>query len=274
MNYFTISFDKCKQDGLCAGECPAGIIRWEGKGSFPTIPAGGEKFCLQCGHCIAICPAAAIGWSFCPPEECPPVQQEALPSSTQIEHLLKARRSIRAFKDSTIDRRVLQKLLETAAYAPSGHNLQPVNWIVVEKPAEVRRLAGLVVDWMKYMIKNKPETAQALAFPHIVHYWDQGHDRVCHHAPHLLAAHAPKKVASSATDCVIALTYLEIAAYAMGIGACWAGYFTTAANVYPPLTEALGIPEDHRVPGTLLLGYPLRTYRRIPKRNAPKITWR
>ena len=274
MNYFTISFDKCKQDGLCARECPAGIIRWEGKGTFPALIPGSEKFCLCCGHCVAVCPAGACSWSFCRPEDCPPIQRETLPSFAQMEHLLKARRSTRAFREDTVDRATWQKLLEVAAHSPSGHNLQPVHWIVVEKPEEVQRLAALVVQWMQYMMENQPETAQTLAFPYIVQAWERGLDRVCHGAPHLVIAHTPRKVASSTTDGVIALTYLEMAAQALGLGTCWAGYFTTAANTYPPLREALAIPEDHRVPGTLLLGYPRHLYRRIPKRRGPQVTWR
>lgn len=274
MNYFTINFENCKQDGLCATECPSGIIRWQSKGSYPVVHEGSEQFCLQCGHCIAICPKGAISWSFSDPQDCPPIQTETIPSVGQIEHMLKSRRSIRSFQKNTIDHQLLQRLIDTASYAPSGHNLQPVHWIVVENPAEVQKLASLVVDWMRYMIAHKPEVANSLAFPYIVNYWEKGFDKVCHNAPHLIIAHAPKKIASSTTDCVIALTYLDMAAFAMGIGTCWAGYFTTAANVYPPLAEALEIPEDHRVPGALLLGYPQYKYRRIPRRNEPKVSWR
>lgn len=274
MNNFTINFDKCKQDGLCAMECPSGIIRWPGKGSYPVIPEGSEQFCLKCGHCVAICPEEAFSWSFSDPKDCHPIQTKSIPAFNQIEHMLKSRRSIRSFQKNTIEHQVLQSLIDTARYAPSGHNLQPVNWIVVENPEEVKKFAGLVVEWMRYMIEHKPEVAHALAFPYIVDFWKKGFDKVCHNAPHLVVAHAPKKVASSTTDCVIALTYLDIAAYTMGIGTCWAGYFTTAANVYPPLMEALEIPEDHRVPGALLLGYPRYKFRRIPNRKMPTVTWR
>lgn len=274
MNHFTIYYDKCKQDGLCAAECPSGIIRWQGRGSYPEIPEGSEQFCLKCGHCVAICPHEAVSWSFSDPKDCPPIRKEAMPSFMQIEHMLKSRRSIRSFQKNAIDHQILQRMIDTAGYAPSGHNLQPVNWIIVENPEEVKRLASLVVEWMKYMMEIKPEVAHSLAFPHIINYWEKGFDKVCHNAPHLVVAHGSKKIASSTTDCVIALTYLDIAAYTMGIGTCWAGYFTTAANVYPPLKEALEIPEDHRVPGALLLGYPQYQYRRIPSRNKTKVTWR
>jgi nitroreductase len=35
--------------------------------------------------------------------------------------------------------------------------------------------------------------------------------------------------------CAIALTYLELATYSLGLGACWAGYFSAAAAFYPPM---------------------------------------
>jgi nitroreductase/NAD-dependent dihydropyrimidine dehydrogenase PreA subunit len=274
MNHFTIDLEKCKQDGICAAECPGGIIRWQGPGYYPTAAKEAAKFCIQCGHCVAVCPHGAISLDNLTPGNCPPVDRTLIPGPEQVEHLLRSRRSIRTFKRQTIEQEQILKLINIARYAPTGHNLQQVHWLVVKEPEEVAKLAGLVVDWMRYMIENKPDLAAALAMPQVVAAWEQGKDAVCRHAPHLVIAHAPKKIASSPTDCVIALTYLELAAYSMGLGTCWAGYFTTAANVYPPLAKALNLPEDHRVPGTMMLGHPKYQYHRLPERNEPKLTWR
>jgi hypothetical protein len=38
---------------------------------------------------------------------------------------------------------------------------------------------------------------------------------------------------------LFALTYLELAAYGLGLGACWAGFLTGAATFYAPVMEAL-----------------------------------
>ena len=72
----------------------------------------------------------------------------------------------------------------------------------------------------------------------------------------------------------IALTYLELAAHATGLGACWAGYFHFACGSYKPLQEALSLPDGHQVHGAMMLGYPKHRFSRIPLRNAPAVIWR
>ena len=37
MGLLSIDQDKCKQDGLCAADCPVGIIRFEGPGHYPKL---------------------------------------------------------------------------------------------------------------------------------------------------------------------------------------------------------------------------------------------
>ena len=57
----------------------------------------------------------------------------------------------------------------------------------------------------------------------------------------------------------------------MGLGACWVGYLMLAATQYEPLKDALGIPNDHRLYGAMVVGYPKYSYRRIPPRNQAKV---
>jgi nitroreductase len=78
----------------------------------------------------------------------------------------------------------------------------------------------------------------------------------------------------SQSSCFIALTYLELAAPSLGLGTCWAGYFTAAANFYPPLQKALDLPQGHLPYGATMIGYPKYSYQRIPPRNKPEISWR
>lgn len=66
----------------------------------------------------------------------------------------------------------------------------------------------------------------------------------------------------------------NLAAPSMGLGACWAGYFNAAASLWPPMQEALGLPEDHTAFGSMMIGYPKYAYYRLPLRNEPHITWR
>ena len=76
-----------------------------------------------------------------------------------------------------------------------------------------------------------------------------------------------------AADCGIALTFLELAAVARGLGTCWAGLLTFAANGDRAVRNALGVPEGHVVHGGLMLGYPRFRYAAVPPRNPVSVGW-
>jgi len=274
MSLFTIDQEKCRRDGLCVAECPAKLIELIGKEGFPTPIAQAEEFCINCGHCVSICPHGALSLKTMTPEDCPPVRKELSLNPEHCEHFLRSRRSIRNFKEKQVPRKILTKLIEIARYAPTGSNTQPVHWLVIKNTKEVKRLAGLVADWMRFLLSTGDEYALTAHLDRVVAAWDKGIDRILRNAPHLIVAHGLSTLTPSQTSCIIALTYLELAAPSFGLGTCWAGYFNGAANFYPPLQEALALPQDHLPYGSMMIGYPKYSYQRMPIRNEPEITWR
>jgi len=274
MSLFTVDEKECRRDGLCVAECPAKIIEIIGEKGFPTPVDGAEELCIHCGHCVSICPHEALFLKTMSPKDCLPVQKELLLSPEHCEHFLRSRRSIRSYKEKRVSRDLLQKLIEIARYAPTGHNSQSANWLVIEDPTEVRRLAGLVADWMRSLLAERAEYALLMHMDRVVDSWDKGIDRILRGAPHLVVAHGLSTMPVSQSSCFIALTYLELAAPSLGLGTCWAGYFTAAANFHPPLQEALALPQGHLPYGAVMVGYPKYRYQRMPPRNKPEITWR
>jgi nitroreductase len=166
------------------------------------------------------------------------------------------------------------QLIATAGFAPSGHNTQPVHWLVIQDTAEVQRLAGIVIEWMGHLIESKDPLAATLHMDRVVSAWDGGLDRVCRGAPHVVVAHAEANERTAQAACTIALTYLELAAFSFGLGACWAGYFSAAANMWPPMGKALDLPKGHSPFGAMMIGYPKHRYHAIPLRKEPLVTWR
>lgn len=274
MSLFTIDQEKCKRDGICSKECPIGIIKLLDKNSFPSPIEKAEENCIQCGHCMAVCPHGALILNNRSFKEFPLVQKDLLPSAEVVKEFLTARRSIRSYKKDVVNHELLKELIDLGRYAPTGSNKQQVHWTVFENPAEVRRLVPLVIDWVKLMAKKIPDQATAQRMEKLALAWDRGEDAILRGAPHLIMVHSQEDLPSAHANCVIALTYLELYAASFGLGTCWAGYLTSAANVYPPLREALGLPEGHRCFGAAMLGYPQYKYYRRPKRNAPMVTWR
>ena len=274
MNQLVIDSSKCNFCGICALVCPQRIIEIASPESLPSWITGGEERCIDCGHCVAVCPLAAIGLATMRPEDCAPVNRSLLLSPEQAEHMLKSRRSIRVYKEDTVPREVLAKLIDIARYAASGHNSQPLEWLIIENSQEVKRLAGLVADWMGASIKDMPDLASLLHLDLLVADWEQGEDRILRSAPHVIVVHAPTDNMGARGDAPIAMTYLELAAYGLGLGACWAGYFQAAATLYPPMMEALHFPEGHTSLGAMMIGYPKYHYARIPLKKEPPIIWR
>jgi ferredoxin len=277
MTLFTIDPEKCNRDGICVEICPFALIEMKTKDAVPTPVDIASERCMNCGHCMAVCPTGALTLTTMKPAECLPVQKDMPITREQIGYLMKARRSIRVFKDKPVPRETIQALLDIVAYAPTGHNSQLIHWRVIDDPAEIKRLAGMVIDWMRMVMQMSPEMGKSMEADILINQWDNGKDYIFRSAPALIIAHAPqdhKDIYPARSNFAIGMTALELCASTMGLGGCWAGFFQAAVQFYPPMNEAIGLPPNHLSYECMMLGYPRYRYQRIPLRNTPKITWR
>ena len=273
MNLFEVNEQTCAQDGICAQVCPVGLIEFE-KGTYPRPTADADEVCIRCGHCVTVCPTGSLQHKDISVEQCPPIKNELQISAEACEQFLRSRRSIRVYKNRSVPREDLQRLIELARYAPSGHNSQGAQWLVLGNREELHRLAGIVVDWMRWVIAKMPEFAALMHLERTVQHWGKGKDVILRNAPTVIIAHAAKEDRMAPATCTIALSYLELAATRLGLGTCWAGYFNAAATTFPPMMEALALPEGHQAFGSMMVGFPAFTYQRLPQRKMPDITWR
>lgn len=268
-----VDSEKCNKCGICAKECPLYIIQAVEKETMPAWTDGAEVLCINCGHCVSVCPTGALGLSTMPVDQCIPIMKDLNTTPEQIEQFMKSRRSIRVCRDKPVEHEKLVKLIDIARYAPSGHNQQPVQWTVIEKREDVKHIAQMTIDWMRDLIEQDPAFAEMLQAEALVTGWDFGIDVITRGAPHLIFAHAQKDSAPLG-DCHIALTYLELAAHSLGLGACWAGFIQVAATYDPVLAQVLQFPENHVSYGALFIGYPKYKFSRIPVRNDAQVMWR
>lgn len=263
MQLVKIDSGLCNKDGLCILECPFNLLV-ENEDGLPAMVDGGEQTCMRCGHCQAICPTGALSLMGTAPETCKQTTSKTDLDLDIIEKLITNRRSIRIFRNKSVPRVEINRLINMVRWAPTAKNQQPVHWTIVDDRNKLQTLARMTIDWL----------GDNQLYPEIIEAWEQkGEDMILRGAPLLTICHARKDALNPPVDCTIAVTTLELAAAAAGIGGCWAGFFMRAANYHTPLQDYLNLPKNHRVYGALMLGYPKLRYQRIPTREEAKISW-
>jgi len=66
-----------------------------------------------------------------------------------FQTFLRTRRSIRRFKPGSVPASVIERILETATYAPSAHNLQPWRFVMVETDIAKTKLGQALTSKMR-----------------------------------------------------------------------------------------------------------------------------
>jgi nitroreductase/NAD-dependent dihydropyrimidine dehydrogenase PreA subunit len=265
----TIDPETCTRCGTCADVCLMQVIAPAGKAELPHLVEGKSGLCISCGQCVAFCPAGAITDDS--GDEAEKIKSGKI-TPASLRMFMKSRRSIRKYQPRPVPRETIETILDIARHAPSASNGQPVEWLVIHDPKEVQKVAGLTIDWMHELAKsNHPLSAYA---PRFIAGWEGGRDMICHEAPHLLVPHVDAENIVAPNDAIIALTHVDIAAPAFGLGTCWAGLVAMACRSHRPLLDFLALPEG-RVPAyAMMLGFPKYKPHQIPGRKPLQLTWR
>jgi nitroreductase/NAD-dependent dihydropyrimidine dehydrogenase PreA subunit len=269
MALIEVNQETCTKCGICTMMC--GMI-WGKESSYPSQVPGTDEFCMRCGHCVGICPTGSLTHKEMPPEQTPLIEKSLEVSFEQCAQLIKGRRSIREFQDKDVSKKEIERIIDVARYAPTGHNNQEVQWLVINDRAYLRKISAIGAEWLRFVMKNNPQ--MAALFQGIIQQMDAGRDMFIYNAPAVVLAYAEKNNPIAATDCAIALGYFDLTASSLGLGCCWAGFFYMSAGSYPDMIKAVGLPEGFMPYGALMVGYPKYKYQRIPARKPARIIYR
>ena len=295
MHKIKIDISRCKKDGLCASVCPRGIFVQQKKLTTPELV--NEDGCIACGQCVAICPQDAISHSEIPTTGTREIQAEVLPSADQVMALLKTRRSIRAFQDKPLAKEAIERIIDGARFAPSGHNSQSTEYLVVQDSTLLSQVPAMIIEYLRFEIKrfSNPlfRTVALLAgrekaeaglheiprFKQLVQAFKSGADPILNGAPALLAFHAKRTVGFADVNAQLALQNASLVAHSMGIGHFFTGWLIAPCRA--PLARAwnrripdlIGIPAANELHGALALGYPIPRFKNWIEKRPPHIRW-
>lgn len=135
---------------------------------------------------------------------------------------IRTRRSIRNFTGDPIPRHDLETIIDAARLAPSGHNEQPWDFIVVTDRAMIDQLK-IAAGWME-----KAGAIIAVVLDPSSRWWLE--------------------------DGSAAIENILLAAHALGYGACWLEGYTLPLEA--KFKTLLGVPEDKRLLTLIPVGVP------------------
>jgi len=290
MAEIAVSQETCTRCGACVAVCTGRVYRRVD--GDERVEAVVPEECWSCGHCVAVCPADAILHSAYPVEECPLVDADALPAAEGLVAAWRGRRSLRVFRERSVERRVVEELVEVGRWAPSAGNGQPVDWLAFDDPARIAALSAEAVAALAQtarMLRNpllRPLLALAVgaervrrglegadSFERLAREHAQGRDPLFFRAPVVLLAHVPEEDYFGRDDAVYAAYNVMLAASVAGLGTCQVGYLMVALERSRKLRSMLGLPEGRRVEVVLTLGYPRYRFRRMPVRRRQGVVW-
>ena len=271
MTTIFVDQDLCTRCGICSTVCGLGVIDPADENTLPKVPEAKAGMCIMCGHCEAHCPSQALIVNDRPDEKVSLPSGAGTIAADDMGYYLRKRRSVRHYTKDPVPKEKILELLDIARYAASGGNGQPMEWIVIHDKKKVHRIAELTIDWMRTLVNSDHPMSGYIPF--LLGAWESGNDVICRNAPHLLIATIPEDNPVAITDGIIALTHVDVAAPAFGIGTCWAGFVAMAAWSYEPLRKELGIPAGRKLSYAMMFGHPQYKIYGLPRRKPLQVTW-
>jgi len=167
----------------------------------------------------------------------------------ELMSAIRDRRAVRDYKRDEVDRRIVERLIEAAALAPSAMNRQPWSFAVILDRERIADLGNRARQWL---ITHHAElhiagfALQELQRPGFMPF---------HGAPALVLILGGSADPRAAEECCLAAQNLMLAARDVNLGTCWIGFARFWLN-QPEIKAELDLTENADVVAPIVLGYP------------------
>ena len=176
------------------------------------------------------------------------------------------RRSTRNYRPDPVEQEKLDQILDCARQAPSGGNNQTNHLLVIRNKEVMDKLAAMAE---KAFAKMEPDENTYASLRRAIEASKKGGYIFHYNAPVLIAVANRKDYSNNIADCACAIENMMVAANALDLGSCWINQLKWL-NEEPEVVaylQSLGMKEDERVYGALIVGYPAAG---LPNRNLMK----
>jgi len=261
MSVTGIDYEKCTGCRQCIVECIAIRLDMDEEQEKVVFV---NPICSSCGHCIAVCPENAVLFKSMRDE--PSTFEGVQDPSTLISYetmyrFMRAKRSIRQYKKKKIPKEIMEKVIDTMRYAPTGSNLRTMRCLIISDEEKIKTLSEAV---QKELTKTFPE----IYIKGLEVRRKRGRDPIFWNAPHIIILYS--KTTTDYPNAIVALTYGMFAAQTLGLGTCWNGLSYSAMTENEEIRKDIaGVPG--KVMGVMTIGYPSVKYFRAPPRPPLRI---
>jgi nitroreductase len=177
-----------------------------------------------------------------------------------MHKFMSAKRSIRGFKKKKVPRAIMEKVLNSMKYAPTGANIRTLECTIISDDNIIKELSQSVMDAI--IASDIPRYSENLKKAK-----ELGFDAIFYNAPHVMIIHSTNP--NDDMNATIALTYGMLSAQSLGLGTCWIGLAHGILKSNKDIREEVaGI--QGRVWGVIIIGYPRQKFLRVPPRPSIK----
>ena len=189
-------------------------------------------------------------------------------TSLSVMNAIQHRRSVRDFTSQSIDKSVIQMLLDAAVLAPTAMHEEPWSFAVIQDKMILDRLS----ESAKKLAHNAAQGSDTDQSKHTLHVVDKPDFHVFYNAGTLIVVYSKLPGSFVVADCWLAAENLLLAAYAQGLGTCVIGFAVSALNT-PEWKAKLKIPAEMTAIAPMIVGVPAGLTPPVSRKPPEIISW-